>query len=359
MRITSVEIANLWGKKKITLPIKHRVTFLTGTNGSGKSTLLNVIHDTLNQNFDDDNSSITSKCSDWVALVNLEDKIRKLFVCMKDDDRELTKSVAKSLSSLNTLDPQALWENIKDTKRRFYSEKSDNSDNKYIYSSRSKTGFNPTRSLLGKLAIETDPDTKEFKQKGYSCSSIIFQEDRLYDKRGLTSTFSDSPSWQNYKITIDDRYESLMDDIKSFELKYSRRSEEVDPEEARDQLAGLDAVISKLNSYLESENKKIAWDDDQKITLKDSLTGETIPWYMLSRGEKTLIYLFLTVFLYKDKHDVFLLDEPEISLHVSWQHNLLKDLSDIAKDKSFIVATHSPSLVQKGWHTHCLDISKL
>jgi predicted ATPase len=84
---------------------------------------------------------------------------------------------------------------------------------------------------------------------------------------------------------------------------------------------------------------------------------KVIPWHLLSRGEKTLLYLFFAVFLYKSKVTVFLFDEPEISMHVKWQHNLIKDLAELAPDNQFIIATHSPSLVQNGWLGNCLEIS--
>ena len=42
-----------------------------------------------------------------------------------------------------------------------------------------------------------------------------------------------------------------------------------------------------------------------------------------------------------------LIDEPEISLHVMWQDRLVDQLTEMsrARDLTFVLATHSPSLI--------------
>jgi predicted ATP-dependent endonuclease of OLD family len=42
-----------------------------------------------------------------------------------------------------------------------------------------------------------------------------------------------------------------------------------------------------------------------------------------------------------------LIDEPEISLHVAWQKEFLKDLQEIIKIQNMpvVIATHSPRLL--------------
>lgn len=369
MTIARVEIANLWGKELINIPFKHRVTFLTGSNGSGKSTILNIIHDALNPKNVEGSQLITTKNTNWAASVIYSDEFCKSLInfCASEEVGFLNYMLnhPNSKNGYST-DASELWGYVER-----YNEENDFND----HYSRRNTIFDPnlsvmknkthTLSLYGYVSDEEKPerddqlsvyqmvknDSRKFN------TAFIFQEDRIYDKRHLKSKLSDMPDWTDFYISMDSRYESLVDDVRSFELKYSRRGSKQDDSEKK--LSEFDAVINKLNSYFDVEGKQIAWDDEQKITLKRKSDSEYTPWYMLSRGEKTVIYLFLSVFLYKDEKSVFLLDEPEISLHVRWQHTLIKDLSDIAPNSSFIIATHSPSLVQKGWHSHCLDISNL
>jgi predicted ATP-binding protein involved in virulence len=67
----------------------------------------------------------------------------------------------------------------------------------------------------------------------------------------------------------------------------------------------------------------------------------------LSTGEQTLLSKVLYLFLkdYKDK--VILIDEPELSLHPSWQNKVLKIYDNFAKQNTcqVIIATHSPHII--------------
>ena len=42
------------------------------------------------------------------------------------------------------------------------------------------------------------------------------------------------------------------------------------------------------------------------------------------------------------KNTIFLIDEPELSLHVDWQRILFRKLMEQGSSNQFIVATHSP-----------------
>ncbi|MGV2836040.1 AAA family ATPase, partial [Pseudomonas shirazensis] len=67
----------------------------------------------------------------------------------------------------------------------------------------------------------------------------------------------------------------------------------------------------------------------------------------LSSGEQNIVSLMLKVLAAARPGATFLIDEPEISLHVSWQQVLPRILNLLA-DKlqvSFVVATHSPILI--------------
>nr|MCH9741190.1 ATP-binding protein [Campylobacterota bacterium] len=67
----------------------------------------------------------------------------------------------------------------------------------------------------------------------------------------------------------------------------------------------------------------------------------------LSTGEKTLLSKVLYLFFqgYKDK--VILIDEPELSLHPSWQNKVLKIYENFAikNNCQIIIATHSPHII--------------
>jgi predicted ATP-binding protein involved in virulence len=56
--------------------------------------------------------------------------------------------------------------------------------------------------------------------------------------------------------------------------------------------------------------------------------------------------------LFKVKpNTLILIDEPEMSLHISWQQEFLKDLQKITKlsGLDILMATHSPDIINDRW----------
>jgi len=68
---------------------------------------------------------------------------------------------------------------------------------------------------------------------------------------------------------------------------------------------------------------------------------------VLSSGEQHQIVLFYQLIFNSKEPSLFLIDEPEISLHVEWQRQFFNDISKVAHltHHSFLVATHSPQII--------------
>lgn len=77
--------------------------------------------------------------------------------------------------------------------------------------------------------------------------------------------------------------------------------------------------------------------------------GASLSTADLSSGEKQLLLLLLRVFLLDGKESVILIDEPENSLDISWQYNLVNLLVRLNPDAQFFITTHSPSIFSDGW----------
>ncbi|GKS83816.1 AAA family ATPase [Acidovorax sp. SUPP1855] len=75
--------------------------------------------------------------------------------------------------------------------------------------------------------------------------------------------------------------------------------------------------------------------------------GEPLSPGTLSSGEQHQIVMFYDLIFSKKSGLLFLIDEPEISLHVEWQRQFLSDLAIISKLKGhqFLIATHSPQVI--------------
>jgi predicted ATP-binding protein involved in virulence len=83
------------------------------------------------------------------------------------------------------------------------------------------------------------------------------------------------------------------------------------------------------------------------ITDRDEEIGPSA----LSSGEQHELVLVYDLLFKVLEGSLVLIDEPEISLHVSWQQQFLNDLMKIAGlvNLRFIIATHSPQVIHKWW----------
>lgn len=67
----------------------------------------------------------------------------------------------------------------------------------------------------------------------------------------------------------------------------------------------------------------------------------------LSSGEQHQIVLFYELIFASAGIDLFLIDEPEISLHVEWQRAFISDIEKVQAltGATFLIATHSPQVI--------------
>ena len=99
-----------------------------------------------------------------------------------------------------------------------------------------------------------------------------------------------------------------------------------------------------VDSFL--EDKTIAVGEDGHLQINLSSRSE-LDWRDLSSGEKQILILLTQTLLKLDNPVVYMADEPELSLHVTWQEKLLESLVKLGGQKQIIVATHSPDIVGK------------
>jgi len=71
----------------------------------------------------------------------------------------------------------------------------------------------------------------------------------------------------------------------------------------------------------------------------------------LSSGEQHELVLLYELLFLVQPDSLVLIDEPELSLHVGWQAQFLKDLQEITglADLDVLMATHSPDIIQDRW----------
>lgn len=77
--------------------------------------------------------------------------------------------------------------------------------------------------------------------------------------------------------------------------------------------------------------------------------GEVLTPYQLSSGEKQILVIMLTVLVENGEPYALLMDEPEVSLHIEWQQQLIGLIRELNPKAQIILSTHSPALIMDGW----------
>lgn len=113
----------------------------------------------------------------------------------------------------------------------------------------------------------------------------------------------------------------------------------------------FDDLLKKVELFTDIINTRFLYktftvDKDSGFIFTSS-NNENVPLRALSSGEQhELVLAYELLFLVEEK-SLILIDEPELSLHVTWQHKFLEDIGRISNiaDLDFIVATHSPQII--------------
>lgn len=98
--------------------------------------------------------------------------------------------------------------------------------------------------------------------------------------------------------------------------------------------------VNICNSYC--DNKYFYYSrEKRKIQIFLLEQDKEIEYSRLSSGEKQIVSLFSHLYLSNNKKFFVIIDEPELSLSVTWQERFLKDILD-ANNVGLIAVTHSP-----------------
>lgn len=116
-------------------------------------------------------------------------------------------------------------------------------------------------------------------------------------------------------------------------------------------LAAVDPIYQLIDRFVKTVNslltdKALDFKLSQGFTIKNKL-AVPLNSAQLSSGEQQLLLLFCYVLIAKDTPTIFMIDEPEISLNVKWQRQLVQSLLNITEGASiqFVLASHSMELL--------------
>lgn len=100
-------------------------------------------------------------------------------------------------------------------------------------------------------------------------------------------------------------------------------------------------ALQELISHMFTANKEVRF-SDESIEV-NTPSGEKIGLASLSSGEKHLLRILVQALLVGENS--LMIDEPEISMHVGWQKDLIHSIRTLNSSTQLIFATHSPEIM--------------
>lgn len=124
-------------------------------------------------------------------------------------------------------------------------------------------------------------------------------------------------------------------------------------ERERDFVSRLDA-FQRIIDRSDFANKQMEINPKYGYRFKAKDVRQSILYpEQLSSGEQHLLIMAYELIFRAPDNSIVLIDEPEISFHLMWQMDFLKNLEDIiaCRDRKLqcIVATHSPQIFNNKW----------
>lgn len=185
--------------------------------------------------------------------------------------------------------------------------------------------------VFQRTSLMTNPNLKTKKIKAY-VKDLEWAENKFHDL-----------SQRNYKI--DDKL--AVDEFSKASI-FRQSKQQVDKlialyEETNLKIKKIRNPFETLTSTLEKFLKK-------KVQIEDGLMhfyhqDYKLKFEDLSAGEKQLVAMFVYLWLDTQDGSVVMIDEPELSLHVSWQREFINSLRLNNQKIQYIFSTHSPFII--------------
>ncbi len=175
---------------------------------------------------------------------------------------------------------------------------------------------------------------------------------RSFDVPSNVKKGASSPLMQSLtNVVYQNNIRSSFFDYRMRALNYREESDRV--------LKRIDHLFFVVNQFFKETQKEIEFDRENNKLVFRKANGKIVSLEMLSAGEKQLMLILLTVFLMDEKPHVLLLDEPELSLHIEWQGELIKCLRELNSACQMIITTHSPSVFASGWQDRLVFMDEI
>ena len=113
----------------------------------------------------------------------------------------------------------------------------------------------------------------------------------------------------------------------------------------------ITSFLTTVNDFFDigEDRKQVLIDGEGRIIIEASSPRRRLSLYNLSSGEKQIVIIFACLIfgLPAGQSGIYIIDEPEASLHLAWQRKFVESIQRVNGSIQLVFATHSPEIIGK------------
>ncbi len=334
-KITEINITKLWGDPDLNIHWKLNpdVNVLAGDNGSGKSTVFDLV------------DALILRGTGYIKTRLKAERVEVIFNTMESCVFENSKLSIKNLETQAQYDQNAknLLETLKQEVGSDYKNMPEITYTHFNYDKMKDNAEAEIKEILEFVRTFDRPIHSEEAIKKIKS----FEEVKTYMDFEL---FFTKDKYKSYKIRIGDLASKAL-----FETNGMAAQMKSDVKLKIDRET---AFLDKIDELFKYSHKTVDRNNREGLSFLNRLK-QPIKLEQLSSGEKQILHILLTALTSDNRPMIMFLDEPEISLHVDWQQDLIKNILDLNPNIQLIIATHSPFIIADGWGNKVTQMDKI
>lgn len=390
-KIKLVEINDIWGEYSLKIPLNEKNNLFIGKNGTGKSTFLNILTAVLKL----DKQTLSYYDFSDVKIVFIDGKTQKTLQVTKEKHSPILSRIIYKLSSkkigvirvddreddylytrqgrddlkniLNVLENLVLINDLSTTRL------SKNDDLETLYEKYSRRTIEKMELMDKKIEVLIDG----LQKYRFVLERKLIESSKKFQQAVLEALMYNKEWDKSNKRKIDFNPKEFEEGIEAAYMEFDFSQKEAkkkakdyilntfgknsNGEDKQSLLFRMEHILEKLN-ILKKEKEEILkpledlieilklFIDDKNFSfdtlesLQITKNNKVLKIKDLSSGEKQLLILFLQTLLQDKKEVIFIADEPELSLHIVWQKNLIRAIKILNPNSQIIFATHSTEI---------------
>lgn len=122
----------------------------------------------------------------------------------------------------------------------------------------------------------------------------------------------------------------------------------------------IERLKSLISNFFKEGKKELIVKNDGDLRIKIGEKEASI--FELSSGEKQILIMIAHLIFYEAQKPsgIFIIDEPELSLHLAWQEIFVSSILQASPNTQFILATHSPAIIANIQNEkNCQDLTRI